>query len=111
MGKYTQFNPKYWLLIFIRRFYNPNQAYIDDVLKTWLDNLVRFLIDVLFIGFANLLVLISLFWILQIFGIYLSVGKNILIIFSIIISLGIIIKFIKETYRWFRIDYKNKEGI
>ena len=110
MTKNHLFNPKYWLLMFIRRFYNPDQAYINDVIRTWEDNLVRFIVDILVIGFMNFLVLISVFWILSIFGIYFSVGTNILVILFIIISLGLIIKFIKETYIWFRIDYKNKEG-
>jgi len=48
------------LLKFVRRFYDPNLAYVDRLIDEWVNKFVRFFIYVIFNGFMVWLVFVAL---------------------------------------------------
>ena len=96
---------RYFLLIFIRTFYEPKLMYVDDTIKKWIKDFVKLISSILINGFVSWLAFSAAISIFPIIGQYIYLGPGLWNLMSII-YLGIFFWFIKGTYRWFRLDYK-----
>ncbi len=101
---------KHWLLIFNRKFFDPNLQYTDKLIEQWTKSLVQLIISVILNGFVFYLALRSFTFIFPSISQYIYLGTRYWEIPIFIFFLGWLSWFIKGFYKWFRLDYK-KGGI
>ena len=88
------------LLKFIRTYYNPNEQYIEPLIKKWNKALVTWFMYVFVNGLIGYLVLSGIVFIFPKTNAYIFVGSEYWHILVIIIYSGLIIWFFQEIYKW-----------
>ena len=97
---------KKYLLMFVRRFYQPELTYIDKLFKEWVDGMVRWWIDIIFNGFIGYLALFCLTYLFPVLRTKVSFGDNLWQLPFTIILIGIVLWFLRETWKWFQSNRK-----
>ena len=100
-----QNNPiKNLLLRFLRRFYFKDLKYVDQVTEQWVNSLVIWIIDLFANGFLTYMALMGIVIIFP--SVNINLGNNLWQRFIILVLSGLIVWYIRETYKWFRVKYK-----
>ena len=82
------------ILKFIRRFYQPELTYTDKLIKQWVDNLIRWFIDILFNGFVGYLALFGLTYLFPALNNKIFLGDNLFYLPFTIVLIGIVSWFV-----------------
>ncbi len=96
---------KYYILLFVRRFYNPNLQYADTIITKWINSFVTFFLDISLHGVVFYLTILSFIYIFPWSANYVHLGTRYWIPVSIY-ALGLVYWFVTENYKWFRKGYK-----
>ena len=87
------------ILKFVRRFYDENFNYVDELIKEWITSIVKFITFLFFEGFMFWLVLLALTSVFPLDWINLGPGAWHLLN---ILQLGLILWFFEKTYKFIR---------
>ena len=102
MSFISYLSPKNLLLIFIRRFYNPEITYIDTLIKDWNTRFIQFVVDVIINGLVLYITLVGLSIIFPVTSKYIYLGTSYWEFPIIVIYLGIIGWFFRGLYNWIK---------
>ena len=98
---------KYLILRFVKRFYdNPQLQYADQIVKQWVDNLVRIFVEIIFNGFIGYLALFGLIFLIPVLRTKVFLGDTFWHFPLVIIFIGTFLWFVRETYKWFQANKK-----
>ena len=97
---------KKYLLMFVRRFYNPELTYADALIKEWVDLLVKWIVDILFNGFIGYLALFGLTFLFPALGTVIFLGDKFWHFPFAVILIGITSWFFRESWRWIQQNKK-----
>jgi len=95
------------LLRFVRRFYDEKNAYVEPILKSWVDSLVKWLVEIIFNGFVGYLALFGLTYLFPYLQNKIFLGTSLWHLPFTIILIGIVLWFVRETYKWFQSNKKS----
>ncbi len=93
---------KYWLINFIRKYYNPKLTYIEPIIDGWVKSFVQRFILIIVNGFIFYLTLSGLVFVFPRTSPYIFIGTAYWHIPITILYLGIISWFFKGTYKMLR---------
>lgn len=94
------------ILMFVRRFYQPEITYADKLIKQWVDSFVRIFVDVVINGFIGYLFLFGLLYLFPYFSNKIFLGDRFWHFPFAVILIGIVTWFMRETWVWVQ---KNKK--
>ena len=101
---------KKWLLMFVRRFYQPEITYIDKLIKQWVDNSVKWFIDILVNGTLVYLVLFSLWFLFPALRRIIYLGDKFWHFPFVMILSGVSLWFFMELIKWYQTNKKIARG-
>ena len=93
------------ILLFVRRFYQPELTYADKLIKEWVNNSIKLFVDIFIHGFAIYLALFGLTFIFPKLNSFIYLGDKFWHFPFAIILIGIVYWVMSEIYLWIQ---KNK---
>ena len=101
---------KILILRFVKRFYqNPQLQYPSQIIRQWNDNLVRLSVEILINGIIGYLALFGLIYLIPSLRNKIYLGNSFWHIPFAIILIGIVLWFIRETYKWVQSNKKTTQ--
>ena len=98
---------KIYILRFVKRFYdNPQLQYADQIIKQWVDSFVRILVEIILNGFVGYLAIFALTFIFPVLRTKIFLGDAFWHFPFVVILIGIVLWFVRETYKWFQSNKK-----
>ena len=101
---------KKWLLMFVRRFYQPDLTYTDKLIEKWVNSTVKWFIDLVVDGLFGYFALFGLYFLFPSLREYIFLGDEFWHFPFIIILIGIVSQFVMKSIHWYQTNKKIARG-